>query len=137
MKLIIDSNIIISALIRDSKTRELILESGFELYYPKASLNNLEKYKEEIIIKAGINNEEFEKIYHIILSKIIIVENIKFLDRLDEAKNIMGHIDIEDVPFIALALSVENDGIWTDDSDFNRQDSIKVWKTEDILKSLM
>jgi len=137
MKLVIDSNIIISALIRDSKTRELILEYGFELYYPRASLNNFEKYKHEIIDKAGINPEEFEKIYQLLMDKIVIIENVIFLDKLDEALSIMGNIDIEDVPFIALALSIENDGIWTDDSDFDKQTRIKVWKTSDVLKRLM
>ena len=137
MKLVIDSNIVISALIKDSKTRELILEYGFELYYPRASLNNFEKYKQEIVDKAGINAEEFEKIYQILLEKISIIENIIFLDKLDEALTIIGNIDIEDVPFIALALSIENDGIWTDDADFDKQNKIKVWKTGDVLKSLM
>lgn len=55
---------------------------------------------------------------------------------MEHAKEIMGHVDIEDVVFIALALSVENDGIWTDDADFEKQTKIKIWKTGDILSIL-
>ncbi len=32
MKLIVDSNVVISALIRDSKTREIILESDIDFF---------------------------------------------------------------------------------------------------------
>lgn len=46
----------------------------------------------------------------------------------------MGHVDEDDVVFIALALSIENDGIWSDDAHFKRQNMIKVFKTEDVVK---
>ena len=48
----------------------------------------------------------------------------------------MASIDIEDVPFIALALSIGNDGIWSDDNHFQKQKKIKIWKTEEVIKML-
>ncbi|MBI4014875.1 MAG: hypothetical protein HY365_02890, partial [Candidatus Aenigmarchaeota archaeon] len=53
-----------------------------------------------------------------------------------EAKRIMDKIDPDDTPFIALALAVENDGIWSSDKHFERQNKIKIWKTETLLKLL-
>jgi len=41
----------------------------------------------------------------------------------------MDKTDPNDTPFIALALAIENDGIWTDDNHFGQQAEIKVWKT--------
>jgi predicted nucleic acid-binding protein len=44
---------------------------------------------------------------------------------MDDAKEIMDNIDPSDTPFIALALAVENDGIWSDDEHFNKQNRIR------------
>lgn len=71
-----------------------------------------------------------------ILGKITIIKKQEYESKMEHAKEIMGHVDIEDVVFIALALSVENDGIWTDDADFEKQTKIKIWKTGDILSIL-
>ncbi len=46
----------------------------------------------------------------------------------------MGEVDIEDVPFIALALSIDNHGIWTDDSHFKKQEQIKVYTSEELIR---
>jgi len=54
--------------------------------------------------------------------------------KLKEAKEIMGAIDPDDVPFIAAALAVENDGIWTDDTHFDRQKRIRVFKTTSLVR---
>ena len=67
------------------------------------------------------------------IEKINIVKIEKYKDYIKEADKIIGNIHKGDVPFIALALSVQNDGIWTDDKDFLNQNKIKIWKTEIIL----
>jgi len=43
-------------------------------------------------------------------------------------------IDQKDAPYIALALTIENDGIWTADKHFKKQNYIKVFTTEDLIK---
>ena len=134
MKFIIDSNIIISALIKDSKTREIILKSGFDFYHPSIAIRNLNKYKKEIIRKAHINDKEFDELLKMVLEKVYIINEKHFIDKIEEAKEIIGKIDLEDIPFLALALSIPNNEIWTEDSDFEKQDKIKVWKTENIVK---
>jgi len=136
MRLILDSNILISALIRDSKTREIILKSGFEFFHPRIAIENLNKYKELIIQKSGLDELEYEIILKEMVSRIALIDNAVFLDKLKEANRIMDKIDIEDVVFIALALSIQNDGIWTDDSHFQKQKKIKIYRTEDIVDIL-
>ena len=58
----------------------------------------------------------------------------KIKDNLTKAHRIIGSIDPFDVPFVALALSIENDGIWSNDKHFENLKGIKVWKTAEILK---
>jgi len=44
----------------------------------------------------------------------------------------MDKIDPDDTPFIAAALATNSD-IWSDDKHFQKQNKIKVWKTEDLI----
>ena len=43
---------------------------------------------------------------------------------------------MEDVSFIALALSIDNDGIWSEDKHFKKQDRVKVFTTEELMKEI-
>ena len=45
----------------------------------------------------------------------------------------MKDIDIKDSPILACALSIPNEGIWTEDKDFEKQTKIPIWKTK-VLK---
>ncbi len=137
MIIILDSNVVMSALIKNSQTRQIIFHSGYKFYHPKVALRNLEKYKEEIMKKTGMSEEEYEKLLKTLFENIILVDEADFLDKLEEAKMIMASIDIEDVPFIALALSMQNDGIWSDDNHFQKQNKIKIWRTGEVMKKLM
>ena len=56
-----------------------------------------------------------------------------FLSQLPRAEEIMKDIDPDDAPFLALALSFHNDGIWSNDKDFERQSVVRVWKTHELL----
>ena len=134
MIFIVDVNVVISALIRDSTSRGLLTASPFAFYSPDTLLLSIKKYKDEIIEKSGLTSGEFETLLDFILGKITIIKNEEYESNLEQASIIMGNIDLEDVPFIALALSIENDGIWSDDRDFDRQDSINVCNAEDVLK---
>jgi predicted nucleic acid-binding protein len=54
-------------------------------------------------------------------------------DVLEEAAELMCDIDADDAPFLAAALSISCDGIWTEDPHFLKQSAIKVWRTRDLL----
>ena len=60
MRIVIDSNRVIAALISDGTTRELIFNKEFEFFAPDYLNIEVEKYKEEIINKSGLENGEFD-----------------------------------------------------------------------------
>ncbi len=74
------------------------------------------------------------KQFKILFENITLVDIEDFIDKLEEGKEIMASIDIEDVPFIALALSIGNDGIWSDDKHFNSRKKLKSGKQKTSLK---
>ena len=132
MKLVVNSNRIIAALIKDSASRMIINHLNAELISIDFSDKEIEKYKPTILNKAQINEYEFQIILEKIKEKLVILEDKIILTKMEEAKGIMDKIDPDDTPFIAAALATESD-IWSDDEHFQKQNKIKIWKTKDLV----
>jgi predicted nucleic acid-binding protein len=133
MKMIIDSNRIISALIKDGLTREIIISNKFQFYTLNYILDEIMKHKEYIIKKAKLNENQIDCLFNLIMENITIVSDKRIKIHINKAINIMKNIDIDDSPILACALAIENDGIWTEDKDFDKQNEIKIWKTNDLI----
>ncbi len=134
MKVVIDVNIVIAALIKDSKIREIIKSSGFDYYFPEISFHKIVKYRKYIIKKAGISVDEFTVLLVKLFSHIKLVSRKEMLDYREEAKRIMKKTDEEDVPILTAALCLGNNiVIWSDDKHFDKQKRIRVLKTEEII----
>ena len=133
MRIILDVNVILSALIRDSTTRKIILDSEFDFHFPEPSLHKIRKYKNHILEKSGLSEEEYNELMATLFKYIKLVPTEEIEKNWDKAKKIMEHIDKEDVVFIATALSLPDSVIWSDDGHFEKQDKVKVLKTEDMI----
>ncbi len=136
MILIVDTNIVFSALVKDSTTRAILLNPFSTLYAPETMISEIRKYEDVIITKSGLSKDDFNILFNLLIENIIIIEKEEYANYLQEADTIIGKIHQGDVPFIALALAILNDGIWTEDNHFKQQNRIKIWKTEDIIKFL-
>ena len=134
MIIVVDVNIIISALIRDSTTRELIVKSDQEFCFPEISIKKIKKYENLIIKKSELSNKDFFNLLNYLFKFIRIVPTEEIAQNLSEAERIMKNIDPEDVVFIATALCNENSIIWSDDKDFDKQKQIINLKTIDMVK---
>ncbi len=136
MNFILDTNILFSALIKDSTSREILFSPKLTFYLPEYSLIELKKYYTEISKKSNLMESEINDLLKRILKKSIIVPFNKYRQKLEKAMKIIGSIDEKDAPFIATALSIKNDGIWTNDKHFLRQNKIKIFSTSDMLNFL-
>jgi len=134
VKLVIDTSILFAALLRKSTVRELLLNPLFEFYLPEFGIEEIEKHVEEIVDRSGLNVENVYLLLGVLLSSVQAVPAERILKKYREAEKIMGRIDRDDVPFVALALSFPNDGIWSEDKHFLKQKKVKVWRTRDLLK---
>ncbi len=133
MKLVVDTNIFISALIKDGMARHLLLHLDCELFTIQFSEKEIEKYKHYILKKGQIDNTSFELILNKLKEKVIIIDDRIIMQHFEEAKSIMWPIDPKDTPFIAAALATASD-IWSDDPHFQQQNKLKAWKTKDLVK---
>ena len=134
MKLVIDTNRLVAALIKSSVTREIILSDKFVLYSPDYILTEINKNRDFFIKKAKIKVIEFKEILLTLLGHIHLIPFEEFKTKYMEAFNIMSDIDPDDTPFLALGLSLKVDGIWTEDKDFSDQRILKVYTTKDLLE---
>jgi predicted nucleic acid-binding protein len=134
MKLIIDSNILISALIKDSVTREIIIKSEWDFYYPELAFHEIRKYQKMILEKSGMYEAEYSAVISRLLKHITIVPEEQFSNYISKANDILRKIDPNYVIFLALAMSVKDSKIWSNDSHLHMQREIKTLKTEEILR---
>ena len=133
MRLVVNTNRIIAALIRDSTSRKIIMSGKIELVTPKFSQKEIKKHKDELVSKAKITNKQFDQLLSILLTKIYSVDDEITAKKMRDAKMIIGSIDSDDEPFISLALAITNDGIWTDDRHFLEQKFVKIYTTADLI----
>ncbi|NVM28939.1 MAG: putative toxin-antitoxin system toxin component, PIN family [Candidatus Helarchaeota archaeon] len=136
MKLVIDTNILISGLIKKSTTRKILLNPKFYFYLPEFLFNELARHLPEIVQKSNLDIEEIKKLINLFLENLNIVPIKEYENQIKKATEIMGHIDEKDIPFIAVALAIKSDGIWSNDKHFQKQSAIKIYTTENLMSFL-
>ncbi len=136
MMIVIDTNVLLSALIKDSFTRRIIIFSGFDFVYPESSMKELKKYEKLTLKKSKLTKTEYNKILELLFKNIVLVSEEDVKINLKNAKRIMNKIDPKDTVFVATALIYPNTIIWSDDKDFDKQNKIKVIKTAQFMELL-
>lgn len=62
MNIVIDSNVLFSALIRDSKTRKMILEYEGCFLFPSFIFQGVENHKDELLKKSSMDAKQFNEL---------------------------------------------------------------------------
>ncbi len=136
MKLVIDTNIIIAAMVKDGLARKIIFFGNVDLISPEFTMEEVYKHRDIILDKAHFTEEEFRILFLTILGRVKIIPKSRYISFLREADSLIGKIDYKDVPFLALSLAVRNDGVWSDDKHFKKQNKIRVLTTKEIIGSI-
>jgi predicted nucleic acid-binding protein len=136
MILILNTSILISSLIKDSVTRQILLLPSMKFYLPEYALEEIEAHKMKISRLSRLSTDEIDILLNLLLENISIIPSQTIQPYLSEAEVMIGRIDPNDIPFLALALATQNDGIWSNDRHFEAIKQIKIWKTSDLLKYL-
>jgi len=137
MKIIIDTNIFFSALIKYSITRKIILEYDDFFLFPEYVFEEMQKHIDFLIEKSKMPKKDFELLIKILLHKVKIVPNKKLEIFKNKAFEIVKDIDINAVIFTACALAYKNSVLWSDDKKLKNQEKVKVLNTKEIYKILL
>lgn len=134
MKLVVDANVVISALIANSKTRELLVTLEPELLTPEVVHDEIGNYEDLIVEKSGMKVERVRQFIDLLFQYVETVPAGEFYPHIEEANEAIGDTDPDDVLYVACALALEA-GVWSDDSDFDDQDLVPVFTTSDVIES--
>ncbi|WP_336337335.1 PIN domain-containing protein [Haloarcula brevis] len=134
MKLVIDANVVISALIADSKTRELIVTLEPDLLTPAFVHDEIEDYEELIAEKSGMEPDRVTQFMDLLFQYIEVVPADDFYQAIERAKKAIGDTDPDDVLYLACAIASDA-AIWSDDSDFDEQNLVETYSTTDVINS--
>jgi predicted nucleic acid-binding protein len=134
MKLVIDANIVISALIADSKTRELIVALEPDLLTPAFVYDEVENYEDLIVEKSGMKPTRVAQFIDLLFQYIDVVPASEFYPAIESADEAIGDIDPDDTLYLACAI-VFDAAIWSDDSDFDEQNLVETYSTSEVIDS--
>lgn len=131
MKLVVDANVFLSALIADSTTRELVVTLEPDLLTPETVETELAAYEDLITEKSGLSRSRVEQLQEILLRHVATRSVDECLSGMDDATEALGGTDPDDVPYLACAIAFDA-GIWSDDTDFERQSLVPHYTTAEV-----
>ncbi|MBN1859831.1 MAG: PIN domain-containing protein [Candidatus Thermoplasmatota archaeon] len=132
MELVVDANILFSALLKNGMTRKLLLNDNLQLYTTEYIFDELLDHSPELERKTHTTKKKLTRVVHDILkeSEIRIISLIELKPYREQAKRISP--DPKDTPYFATALKM-NCAIWSNDKALKQQQRIKIYSTEDII----
>jgi len=134
--IIIDTNVLLAFLLTDGITRRIIAENHdvfmspehcFEELWEHRSRWNKNKLQDSELVEIV---DDVKRLFVMPVSQVVYDQYITAAEKLTDDK--------DDAPIIALALSVDNVGIWTHNVEHFRQkrfgERIRVLSTKDVLE---
>ena len=130
MKLVVDANIFISALI-GGKAAELFFNPNFDLLTTERTTWEVKKYIPQLA--EYIEDTSAHLLYLFELIPVRACQSKEYESSLSTAQLLIGDRDPCDVDILALALEI-GVPLWSNDADFEKIDEIILFKTEDIME---
>ena len=130
MDLVVDANVLFSALIRKGETSRLILNERLHLYAPEFIFDEFEKYRDLILRKTHRSQMELDEVLKIFIERIETIPMEEIIEEMKQVKNFSP--DIKDDPYLAVAILL-GAGLWTNDTKLRDQDVVAIYSTSDLV----
>ena len=135
MELVVDANILISGLLKNGVTRDLMLNNELDLYTSDFVFIEFFNHIEELAKKADMTINELRDLAEILvveseLKTITKEETTSFIDLAEKISP-----DPDDVEYFASALKL-NCSIWSNDKELKKQKHVKIYSTSDLVEML-
>ncbi len=131
-----DTNILISAILKEGLTRYLLCTACQELLLPAFSLHELERHRAALCKRTGLSSRDFVTVLETLLNGMHIVKKERSLPHFAEAARIIDPIDPDDIHFIACCLAHPGSVLWSDDKRLKEQSAVVVLTTQEMKASL-
>ena len=136
VRLVADTNIILSALLKDGSFIAEMMKTGcIQIYFPEYGLVEIDAHKSYILSKRERSSakQSFDYALKFLLESVIVVPDELYSSRIKEAAELMKDIDEKDSAFLALALQL-GCPVWSNDRHFAKQKAAKALSTKDVLQ---
>ena len=132
MDLVIDSNILFAALLKNSGTSDILFKHT--LYAPEFIFEEFKKYKEYLKGKTKRTEEQFNEFFDLFERNVILIPKEEVNLFIEKAEKLSP--DEKDIVYLALALKLRR-GLWSNDRDLKeKQDVVQVYTTEELIKMI-
>ena len=110
------------------------MHQALELISQEFSLEEIGKYKREIMKKTHLNNQDFVNEREQLAIAIAFIPLEDYQDCLKQALTISP--DRNDVDFFALAIKLKC-ALWSNDKLLKKQDTIRVFDTGEVIRNVL
>lgn len=131
MKLVVDTNIVISLLIKPSSLSDLFFYEDLELIAPTLLAEELQRNKGIIIQKSELPYQKLDDFLQLILLRITFISEQKFLGHIQAAEHCCP--DPKDIVFFALCLA-EHCPLWSHEKKLQQQTVVPVYDTPKVIE---
>lgn len=136
LELVVDANVLFSALLAKSTTRNLLFNSRLKLYSPEYLISELKEHLEtdsEMREKLKQTAEETDIVIDELLRTIEVIPLNEYGHMVKNSVETCP--DEYDAPYFALAIHLKIP-IWSNDKRLKKQNSVKVLNTREVLELL-
>ena len=141
MKVVVDSNIVFSAMLNpESSIGDIILNSQdtFSFYACEYLREEINDHKDKIIKLTGYSEREYDEVAFLIYKQVdFFSESTIPFEFWQKAADLVRDIDMDDIPFVALALFLDLK-LWTGDKlligGLTKKGFMNILTTQEILQ---
>jgi predicted nucleic acid-binding protein len=130
--LVVDANIVLSALIRDGATREIILDRGMDLRSPPWLWEEIAGRYEWLQNKSCLSAPALDELLRQIRARITDIPAALIEEQREKALARVGKSGRKDAPYVAAVLAVRGT-LWTHDKKLRSEARIATTTTADLL----
>jgi len=134
MKFVVDTNILFTFFWKYSFTKGLLVDKDLEYFAPVYALEEINKYRDEILKRTGISLGNFKELRRNLAIFVEFISLEEYKEFMLEALSLIPMYQ-NDIDFLALALKLRLP-IWSNDSHLKKQSKIKVYTTLEFIKQL-
>ncbi len=135
MLVVVDVNVVLSALIKEGNCFEIFeankISDRFEFIAPEFLLYELNNKKERLLSETNLSKEKLSEVLSFIKKQIAFIPSSDFIDKLPEASD----INFKDSPYLALAIKF-NCPILSGDKRLKEQTKVKILSPREALNIL-
>ncbi len=134
MRIVLDANIVIMGLMGSRSVITILTGQNHKFYVPKKIFSEIRKYERIICERTKQNSEEFTLNFEALSAFVTETDEKDYDPFLEKARTLLKNRDLTDVEYVACALAVNADFIWTNDKDFSVQTLVKTRNTQEFIQ---